>query len=73
MEIMNNLTLLKNDSDPNDIKLTPKTKISDHVICNSCGKGIWIPCNPDAEFNHGFTCSNCGEHANFDFGNIIVD
>ncbi len=70
---MNNLSYIKNNSDLDYTKLSPKTKISDCVICNSCGKGIWIPCNPDAKLNHGFTCSNCGTRTNFDLGNIIVD
>lgn len=55
------------------IELTPKTKISDQVVCRSCGKGVWVPCNPAAEINHGFTCSHCGRHVNFDFGDVIVD
>ena len=54
-------------------ELTPKTKKSDGVICRICGKGIWIPANPDFEINHGFTCSNCGTHANFDFSDVIIE
>lgn len=63
---MDNSTSLGNE-------LTPKTKISDQIVCRSCGKGVWVPCNPDAGINHGFTCSHCGRHANFDFGDVIVD
>ena len=54
-------------------ELTPKTKKSDGVICRNCGKGIWIPANPDFEINHGFTCSNCGTHANFDFSDVVIE
>lgn len=66
MVIMDNSTSLGKE-------LTPKTKISDQVVCRSCGKGVWVPCNPGAEINHGFTCSHCGRHVNFDFGDVIVD
>lgn len=66
MVIMDNSTSLRKE-------LTPETKSSDQIICRLCGKGIWVPYNPDAELNHGFTCSHCGRHANFDFGDVIVD
>ena len=66
MVIMDNSTSLGKE-------LTPKTKSSDQIVCRLCGKGIWVPCNPDAKINHGFTCSRCGRHANFDFGDVIVD
>lgn len=56
----------------NENRLTPLTKKSDAVVCNVCGKGIWIPVNPDFEINHGFTCSYCGAHANFDFKETVV-
>ena len=66
MVIMDNSTSLGKE-------LTPKTKSSDQIVCRLCGKGIWVPCNPDAEINHGFTCSHYGRHVNFDFGDVIVD
>lgn len=68
------LTSLKKDNYCKDDKvLNPRTKSSDRIVCDSCGKGIWIPLNPYYDINHGFTCSNCGAHANFDFGDVIGD
>ena len=59
-------SLKKNNYCKDDKVLNPRTKSSDRIVCDSCGKGIWIPLNPDYDINHGFTCSNCGAHANFD-------
>ena len=68
------LTLLKEDNYGKDDKgLNPRTMSSDMTVCDSCGKGIWIPFNPNYNINHGFTCSNCGAHANFDFGYVTID
>ncbi len=62
---MDNRKMEKQEYDVNNV-LTMETKAEDHVRCNLCGKGIWIPLNPDSPINHCFQCNNCGEHANID-------
>jgi len=57
------ISLKKDNYGKDDKGLNPRTKSSDRIVCDSCGKGIWIPLNPDYDINHGFTCSNCGAHA----------
>ncbi len=54
-------------------QLNPTTKEGDKVPCKECGKGIYIPVNPQAEINHGFKCSHCSTHVNFDFADVIVE
>ena len=53
-------------------ELMEKTKISDQVVCRLCGKGVWVPSNPAAEYNSWFTCSHCGARRHIE-RNVTVE
>lgn len=63
---MSNLTSSKKK------RLTMTSKEEDCVVCESCGEGIYIPLNPNAEINHAFTCNKCGDRFHFE-ANVIVE
>lgn len=52
--------------------LTPTSKEKDKIVCVACGKGIYVPFNPEYEVNYSFTCYKCGSHVHFE-ANVIVE
>lgn len=61
MLIMDSLTLLKMTS-----------KEDDHILCDKCKEGIFVPFNPDFEVNHTFYCNKCGAEIHMD-GSVTVE
>lgn len=56
----------------NSILLKMTTKESDNIQCENCGKGIYIPKNPESEINHSFYCNYCGVRINLD-ADVVVE